>query len=313
MQKKITCLLPLFILIHAGCSGELSKKSQDSDVRIESLKQEQIQTTIIPGDNFNQYKVELSWPDAKGTIRVVDQARNISDIKASDKKFVGDAEGGTEVAYLLEQISDDGRVTASLPITVPVPKDVLLKGEMSLKEDLVVESGRVFLDSSLVLKTNQFKLHIHADTLKSARATIKNFDESDTQTEAGSNGLNGGDIEIKASHSSGILTLNLRGQNGGPGKTAFFVLGRPCMPGSGATGGSSGMVTFESFDSNTFSLIVNRFESNGGLPGPVLGQPGFDKYAHTDSCQLEKPQSGKKGDTGALCERRREDTPIRCM
>ncbi len=53
----------------------------------------------------NEYQVTLSWPDAKGTVRISENSKVVSVLPASAKSVTLNAAGGSQVSYLMEQIS----------------------------------------------------------------------------------------------------------------------------------------------------------------------------------------------------------------
>ena len=103
----------------SGCTNELKKEKPAIDPRIQQLSTDQIAVEIVGSDQPNSYEVDLSWPDAQGTVRVSEQSKILGVVSGSDKKFVhAQVSGGSELSYLVEQLTDDGRVSSSIPVFV---------------------------------------------------------------------------------------------------------------------------------------------------------------------------------------------------
>lgn len=129
---------------------------------------------------------------------------------------------------------------------VHIPLDYLVDKEIVLsKDEMWSRFGRIFFTPSGIITTNGHQLYIQADELISTSGQIRTFLNSEN-SQVGSAGLSGGNIQIVLRTASGELKIEMRGQNGGPGTLGSTLPADPPLDFSGGMGGGShGMMRFD--------------------------------------------------------------------
>lgn len=312
LDKIILLLLPLTFL--NACANELDHKKEEPTSGVRILSESQVHITFTPSDSANSYTATLIWPEAQGTIRILENAKVLATLSGQFTSYSMPVEGGTEVSYLVEHLSSENKIISSVPISGTVPKDLFWDKETILEQDTTINAGRIYISKDARLLTKQFNLTILADTIKAEGGLITNFANGESQKAIATQGLNGGNILIQAKYATGNLAIEMRGQNGGEGKSSVMgAIGstQQCFPGSGGDGGNSGELKIDIADGTTLALLVNRFI---GVKGPSGGSPwshGKDTVT-TGTCQTIKPQQGNDGMFGRICLKLRTTDTFEC-
>jgi hypothetical protein len=195
--------------------------------------------------------------------------------------------------------------------TPAASNDLVVEKEFSVppaliqSEKLVLRYDRLILQRGARFNTEGANLRIEADELIADNAVIQTFHNGQKAT-VGKSGRDGGTLEIVATHATGSLLIEMRGENGGdgnPGKmpdenlrgaTGYtgqdavysgsyetkIVLntkatdggsglqGKPGYSGeNGFKGGDSGKLTIKIKNSENFKLETRRFQGLGGAGG----------------------------------------------
>lgn len=290
----------------SGCSDELKKEKPAVDPRIQQLATEQVAVRIQGLDQPNSYQVELGWPEAQGTVRVSEHSKNLGIVSGSDKKFVHtQVTGGSELSYLVEQLSTDGRVTASIPVYVKIPTDLYWDGNIDLSEHQKIDAERVFLSSRALVTTFDKNLTIVTKEFISDGAVIQNFtDIAEGPWEK--NGRSGGTITIMAKKARGTIQVQLRGEGGGHGKNGCITdpSHHPgCAGTTGGNGGSAGSLNVNFEDGRDLNISYDNKEGRKGIAGVRGSVPYGTPDAIYPPCDRDAPNGvdGQSGGKGQVC------------
>ncbi|QDK37924.1 hypothetical protein [Bdellovibrio sp. NC01] len=313
MLDKITFLI-ISTLLLSSCANELDHKQEEPPSGVRILSESQVHISFTPNDSANSYQAIITWPEAQGTIRILENSKVLATLSGQFTSYSVPVQGGTEVSYLVEHLSTDNKIISSVQILGTVPKDLFWDKETTLEQDTIINAGRIYISKDAKILTKQFNLTIIADTIKAEGGLITNFADGESQKAIATNGLKGGNISISAQKASGNLAIEMRGQNGGEGKSAVmgaFGSTQQCFSGPGGNGGNSGELKIDIADGTTLALLVNRYV---GMKGPNGGAPwshGKDTIT-TGTCQTVKPQPGTDGTFGRVCIKLRSTDTFEC-
>jgi len=304
--KNVLALCAMSCL-QSACSNELKKDSPVEDSRVSQLSVEQIATEIVGLEKPNDYQVVFTWPDAQGTVRVSEQSKILGVVSGSDKKFVhSQIPGGTELSYLIEHLTVDGRVSSSIPVFIKVPNDIFWDGPVELTTHQKIEAARVFLSNKAVITTFDKNLTIVAHEIISDGGLIQNFAEG-TQGFWDKNGRSGGTINIMSQKARGSLQVILRGENGGHGRNGAITFpGRHpgCAGANGGNGGNAGNLNVNIADGNSLNISFLNQEGKLG-PAGVRGsvEIGPANEVVNPPCDRDYPDgvNGQAGGKGQVC------------
>jgi len=204
--NKIKWVLVLSSLLSlVNCTDELRQASPKPDSRIQKLSLDQIEVNVQGLAQPNLYEVEIKWPEAKGIVRVNEHSKVLGAVSGSDQKFTqSQIPGGSELSYVVEQLSDDGSLLSSNPIYLKIPVDVFWDGVIELSNHEKIEAERVFLSNKAVVTTLDKNLTIIAREFISDGGVIRNFNEG-TQASWEKNGRTGGTNSSMAKEARGRL------------------------------------------------------------------------------------------------------------
>lgn len=218
--KIVTTTLSSLILL--GCGVELQDKNQPNNVNLGSgvllsfLEPSQFSAKAVGLNTPNVYHVQLTWPKAKGKIRIYDESKLKAEISAAMGAFVDqDVRAGSVANYKIEFMAENEASFKTWPWAVQIPLDVLLEGPMTMSEAKVIEAERIFLAKSLQLYTRDYDLTLKARVLIADDGSISNF-SSLMSAEKGMNGKSGGVVRILAQYAQGSLHVMLNGEDVGP-------------------------------------------------------------------------------------------------
>jgi len=289
-----------------GCSDELKKEKPAVDPRIQQLSTEQVAVAVNGLDQPNAYQVELTWPDAQGTVRVSEHSKILAVVSGSNKNFVDpQVAGGSERSYLVEQLSSDGRIKASIPVFVKIPTDLYWDGKIDLTDHQKIDAERVFLSSKALITTFDKNLTIVTKEFISDGGVIQNFNE-DAEGFWEKNGRSGGTVTIMAKKARGGLQVHLRGEGGGHGKNG--VITDPsrhpgCAGTTGGNGGSAGSLNVNIADGRDLNISYDNKEGKRGIAGVRGSVPYGTPEAIYPPCDRDTPNGvdGQPGGKGQVC------------
>ncbi|MFN7728309.1 MAG: hypothetical protein ACK5P7_04060 [Bdellovibrio sp.] len=201
------------------------------------------------------------------------------------------------------------------PIKSLLPEDLVYTGDTELDlqfsepQSIRIESqGRIFMKNG-TFSTNGKNLLIKSHEVFFENVIIRNFVKRVTAPDEKS-GQSGGHIRIESSRASGVLVLDMRGQNGGRGKSGLAGVGWTKSGGlangldgsPGKNGGATGDLAFEIQNSSGLLLDVRMVAGAGG-PGGIGGEGASSGTSACDPftyiCTPTKPVFGPSGQPGA--------------
>lgn len=308
--------IPLLILPLVSCSLELKDKNESppvggltmSEVQGISLTQSQIVSRTTGLDEANHYQVEITWPETVGALRISRADKELALVRASEGIFTeANVIGGSTESYQIEHLNENGNLVASFSVSVLVPQDLLLEGEIELRENTKWEAERIFISRNLLVRTLDKNLLVVAKELISDGGSIVNFAEG-AQAGLEQSGKSGGSIVIQAYRARGLLSLRLNAEAGGAGRNGVFT-GRGAHPGcagtSGGNGGQAGNLSVQVVENNGLQLsIVNDEGRPGGAGrrGAVANTTPVTEAVHPP-CYAGAPDGvdGAPGKQGQVC------------
>ncbi len=305
------CIIIVSFVGFIGCAEDLGDKevAKPFEVATKSLLPS-FKVSVEGSGRAEAYDVLIEWQEAHGTVRISEGSKILAVVPGSQKSFLHEqVTHDRQMAYLLEQLSEDGRVLASIPLFVVIPKDVVLAGEIKLKEPMIIEAQRVFLRSDLKLFNFEHDLHISAGEVHSENALIQNF-PSEAQGPRSGKGRNGGRIVFQAKKTQGSLRIVLVGEKGGAGKDgAITVPGRHpgCAGSDGGAGGNAGSLTVEVTEDSAMNISYENMKAEGGragMRGVAKGSESPDEVIGPP-CRKDAPEGreGAAGERGRVCLR----------
>lgn len=315
MQKVLVFLFAAQLL--CACSNELDqKKAPDNpEVGVRELAQSQVKVKFTPLTEANHYQIELSWPQALGSVRIYENSKVLIETPGSQNQFIKEVDGGAELSFLIEQISTEDKITASLPVTATVPLDLVWDSDINLTEDKTFQNERIFISNNIKITTNGHNLTIDAGLFSVDHGLIQTFPENMPPATWATKGIDGGLITIHAKQATGILKVLLRGQAGGPGKNGQIILFNPsnCKGGPGANGGASGSLSVEIEDGKTLGVLVDRVAGEGGAPGgnSFENDPKKTLVGVCDQ-SVGEVKAGMPGSLGYICLRQQASETATC-
>jgi len=314
-MKYLICSL---IFLFSSCDKkELFDKKPDSEqpkLIVEKLKvlgSGDIKLNFIPGEEPNDYSVQLTWPDFDGKVLFSDNESNrkAQDTVANSITLLN-LKGGQTYKVKFFIYDSSGRAYDFLK-EIFVPEDLVLSGNIKLNDNQSLAANRIFISRDLNLITEDKNLNIIANSIYSeSGATISNFDLN-SQAKPDSNGLNGGVITIESGSLFGELTINLSGQKGGNGTYnlplyniipspepfgLFLEVKKDCPGKSGANAGRRGNLFVVHRETNNLNFKVNYINTPGGLPGPSSSQVSNEEkiqWCQNELWPVQRNSNGK--------------------
>lgn len=304
------CFVLVAILGFVGCADELGSSKEGAGVpQIQSKAlSPNFEVTVEGADVPFEYSVLIEWQEFTGTVRISEGSKILAVLPSSEKSFLHQkVPHDSQQSYLLEQLSADGRVLASIPLFVAVPKDVVLDGEIKLKESQNIEANRIFLKSRLVLYTLDRDLHLSANVIIGENGLIQNYPK-DQASSRGAKGRSGGNIIIQAKESRGSLRIALIGERGGDGKDGVITVpGRHpgCVGTNGGQGGKAGSLSAEITENSGMNITYENIQAPGGgagRRGVATGNEPPDQIVHAPCHRDSAPAvAGSVGEKGRVC------------
>lgn len=181
----------------------------------------------------HQYQIVVSWPAEVTKIVIEDSGKKIFE-SDSVRQYTHPIKDNTKFNFRVFSYDGDKPVLIGEYVGL-TPRDYSIEASTELKEDLVVEASRVFFINESKIQTNGFKVTVKADKFYSDNAEIYSF-MTGAKAPLETDGVAGGNVEIKAKEAIGHLRVNLRGQNGGDGVSGAAWDIRAAAGGGGRSG-----------------------------------------------------------------------------
>lgn len=269
-------LAAVFIaLAQLGCMEVQDKEKEEQKLQISRVHR-RIEWVAL--GSWNSYQLQLAIPEGATAIKktvAINQKQKldfVSGPKYLDSEIVGgesyDYEFGTLSSGEFHQID---KVSVTAPIDLKIESTLTIKSQA--EADVISSARQLVFTKGAVLITNGYKLNWDLEHLVSEDGMIRTFPINQTAP-VGSQGRNGGYISIKAKTAKGLLFVEMRGENGGLGKTGEFEPGQiPLGPAKGAkgfsggNGGQSGFLSLQIQENQDFSLADTHIPGLGGKGG----------------------------------------------
>lgn len=310
----------LFYLISfsiLGCAVELQDKDKveqkkgtiEPVVNLRTLSPTLVKTQVQGMNEPNIYHVHLIWPEASGKVRISANNQIVGVLQASEMHFEsGDLVGGELVKYYVEHLDDKNSegVVSSFEVSVTLPKDIVLRDEIRLKENTKIEAERIFIDKTLRLTTLNFNLNLNAKEVIAEGGEIHNFPLGSVASRENS-GRMGGAILIYADKGQGHLRILLSGEDGGPGRDGAITMGNHpgCAGTQGGNGGSAGTFNMYLKNGPEIKVSIENNPGGGGRAGRRGSVPGSTPASEAvlAPCPAGAPdgRDGVAGIRGQVC------------
>jgi len=208
-----------------GC-GEIKKESPQerssepvvpvvsAPKKEEGIKSEQVKFLLQETNIPHQYQLAISWPEDNQKIVIEESGSKVFET-ASVHEYLYPIKDGTKYSVRVFSYDKENPILLG-EMKGAAPKDYSMDAPMELKQDLVVEAHRVFLNNKVSLQTNGFIVKFKADKFISDEAEIFSF-PSGQKAPLRTSGRGGGLVEIRAKEARGHLKIRLIGEHGGDG------------------------------------------------------------------------------------------------
>jgi hypothetical protein len=197
---------------------------------------------VLDGGGVNQFFVHLKMPDdSTVSLRRLHGENLDFEVVAATDYTDKTAQAGESYQYLIGHLHNS-KFVSTQQISVDMPSDLYVKGVVSIDTDKQAKQlcrlrNLIFFPDS-VLITSGRDLVIKADKIQSQQGTIETFAAGSTAAVATS-GRSGGNLVIQSNQAEGLISIFMRGENGGQGAQGTPIgPGRPA--GSGGVGGNGG-------------------------------------------------------------------------
>lgn len=180
MKKANTLLVALLcLLIETACNPEFkntkdTQNSQTETVSSQSIDQfikVKVQATSSP----EKYMVYFSWPKIEaGKLIRIRLDKTLAVVNPSQTDFNHEVFHDQILTYTFEILDQASKIEKSFHQQVKIPKDfVVREGQTSFQENTKLIMNRVFLNDSVPLNTNGYKIEIIANELISKKGIIR--------------------------------------------------------------------------------------------------------------------------------------------
>lgn len=266
-MKLQKIILPLIFV--AGCDKDFEFSPKDSSPnesnQLKALYQEDVTLSVVSDAEPNKYWLKISWPKASGSVVILENGKRLTRSTPTKSNYEKLYNGGDKLEIGLTQ---DGAEEVFYSKQIEIPEDLIISSSKILTSDLVFKGGRFYLTGSAKIQALDFNVKIEVDEFYSENGLIETFplgQKANWEVD----GRSAGNIIIQAKKSYGSLIVNLRGEDGGDGKSsvchrAFTML---CNASSAGNGGSFGQFRFESQNSKDFNITLNKHSGVGGMGG----------------------------------------------
>ena len=292
-MKTFKFITLIIINLHlASCSEKLfeEKPVQATDkvvveeVRLKSLSRDNVKIEYTPTNRPNIYNVGLSWPKFEGEIRIKDSEKKYIPTENEDMNtfVLPGLEGGVERLYYLETFKPESNLYSEIELKIMPPKDLVLSGEIILKENTTFIAETIFIADDTKIHNNVYNLEIIFSKLILGKNVVISPYPINQKAALDTIGRDGGNIKIQGEQAFGNLYVYMNSEAGGDGSTG----GISCRSGwvvsmcegyLGKNSGKIGTAVIEIDNSNDLILTSQILKMAGGSAGAKF--PGVGKDA----------------------------------
>lgn len=292
-------------------------KAQTQSVTINrELRLNDIFVEFIGQRRPNVYDVLLSWPQTRDRVRVSLDGKVLFTKNTSEvfNHTLNNLAGGDKLNLLVEILKkDEDSVLSSEARDLEIPEDYVFPEQFVLDYDLKIHNNRVFMNKS-VITTQSFNLEIIAKELIVLDESLVQGFPQGTKASPGYGGRSGGLINIEVEAAEGSLNFALNSEAGGDGLQGYYeirtigkdktdVLTPRCARGgSGFSAGRNNHLRLKVNKAANFYSYRRPYYSEGGNPGPRLGQApaSYPAMADESNCP-QNPTIGAAASSGLFC------------
>jgi len=264
----------------------------------------------------NVYDVLLSWPQTRDRVRVSLDGKVLFTVNTSEvfNRTLNNLSGGAKLNLMIEILNkDEDDVLTSESRDLEVPEDYVFPDQLVLAYDMKIHNNRVFMNKS-VITTQDYNLEIFAkELIILGESLVQGFPQG-AKANPGYNGRSGGLINIEVDSAEGALSFALNSEAGGDGLQGYYearIVGKEknevMMPkcvrgGSGFSAGQNNHLRLKVSKATNFYPHSNSYYSEGGNPGPRLGQApkSYPAMADESNCP-QNPTVGAPAGNGLFC------------
>lgn len=239
-NKKELFLMALTVSVMA-CS-EIKNKDPETQaiaqdpVENKSLTQKSLDPVVIEmkeSDVPHQYQIAISWPDKYKKVLIENEGEKLIETNSTNQ-FLLDIKDNTKFDIRLYSLDSENPILIGSKKD-QTPKDYTFNSIIDLKEDLEINSHRIFILNGTKIQTNGKNLKLKSDKLISDNAEVFSF-QSGAKNGPTLNGASGGLVAIYSKVAVGNLKIQLRGQSGGDGYDGVSFTARAQDGSSGRKG-----------------------------------------------------------------------------
>lgn len=317
----------LAILASTGCVQVVDKDEKSNSGQNSPQNQATVSSESIP---YNEWVIETEFYRVRA-------------VPAKPNQYLLQLLSGSSLVEVIQPkiATPTAMVTDDRSINYPIPggakvsikiagklTEVVIPQDREINETLVGSSepemkvqvsGRIFLGPRANLISREKKLILIAREIISDRAILQNFISTD-QASTNVDGLTGGQVMLVAMKVSGLLYVEMRGQNGGIGNSGADYAGgtgienliRGGAGGRGRNGGHTGNFILITQNNEELDLNIDYIPGlagEGGLGG--RGQPAYMEPAKFGPTGITG-EKGKEGKKGFFCRANSPDQVPNC-
>ncbi|MNK15830.1 hypothetical protein D3C87_339810 [compost metagenome] len=308
-MKAFRLILFSSLFLLTACAVELKDSDTEGkaaspsspSIFIHTLTETSLNVQLVGLPEPQAYQVVFQWPAAPGRLVIQKNSQQPVEVFAHQRSFIDrEVTGGETVTYTLQHFNDHNELLASIPISVQIPRDLILDGDIQLRSHREIKAHRIFLLPRTVITTEVFNLKMEAEEIHFTDSTIQNF-KSEVFRASESHGRSGGQIQIRSTSGSGRLMIFLRGENGGNGKPGGISYNKKfkCFGTDGGHGGNAGSLKLQISDKSSLKTLITN---EGGRAGQAGGYGAVPYNAPpTESIQYpcSTKREGRSGRDGA--------------
>lgn len=320
-------LLSLFLTL--GLSGCLEDKPNQKEqpptpeavVNPEAekpLSAENFKIDLVPAAAPNRYELKITSPKSTKKLFILENNSLVKALVTGQQTSVP-LTGGSQHRFSIQERDDSEKTQMSFEYDVLVPLDMVFSGTQKLQADLNFRGGRVFMSGRAELQIGEHTLEIEATDFISDDAVIMTYPVGTAAAARNENARPAGRVNIRTERSSGKLSIQMRGMNGGDGKDAFNIGLAYCLAANGGSGGNSGSAQFYSADDyQKINLQMSAEQGHGGRAGVSNVRNANADPATTNTpasnCQAgnTNPTVGSEGSQEKVCMKLGEHSETIC-
>lgn len=326
---KILTLVPLLFCF--GCKEtQLFEEKKKVEIKLKQLSTNDLKIKYLGQDEPNKYDVQLNWGPSAGYLVLKKNEQSFFDssrVSNTNSYVFKNLAGGTKYSVVADTYSIEGNLVESEVLNLLVPEDFVFSGTVQLDKNQEKNYQRVFIEDGTIIYTMQFDLKIAAvEFISGNGAKIQNFPDG-YQASFESNGLNAGNIEVRAFITRGDLEIVQNSQAGGAGYQGTpkytecrvdlidierdppeppfctHITHQACAGTSGGDSGKLGDLKFFADQSEELNLKYRKVRAPGGSAGPHGSQSvgGYPTKAKPNGQCNVTPTSGAEAAGGTSC------------